>query len=66
MNCQVIPIKKSLHPSSTAVAYFEPNWFKYVGYFVGFSCIIIFIYIVWKQMKKQQQLNDLMEENDQN
>tara|TARA_A100001011_G_scaffold346569_1_gene383043 strand:- start:1410 stop:1697 length:288 start_codon:yes stop_codon:yes gene_type:complete len=48
------------------ISYFEPNWFKYVGYFIGFSCIIIFIYIVWKQMKKQQQLNDLMEENEQN
>ena len=47
-------------------SYFEPNWFKYIGYFVGFFCIFTFIYIVWKKMKKQQQLADIMEENEQN
>ena len=47
-------------------SYFEPNWFKFIGYFFGFLCIFIFIYLVWKKMKKQQQLADLMEENDQN
>ena len=46
--------------------HFEPNWFKFIGYFFGFLCIFIFIYLVWKKMKKQQQLADLMEENDQN
>ena len=46
-------------------SYFEPNWFKFIGYFFGFLCIFIFIYLVWKKMKKQQQLADLMEENDQ-
>ena len=47
-------------------SHFEPNWFKFIGYFIGFSCIIIFIYLVWKKMKKQQQLADIMEENEQN
>ena len=46
--------------------HFEPNWFKFIGYFFGFLCIFIFIYLVWKKMKKQQQLADLMEENEQN
>ena len=49
-----------ISPSS----YFEPNWFKYIGYLVGFSCITIFIFLVWKKMKKQQQLADIMEENE--
>ena len=47
-------------------SYFEPNWFKFIGYFIGFSCIIIFIFLVWKKMKKQQQLADIMEKNEQN
>jgi len=51
-----------ISPSS----YFEPEWFKYIGYLVGFSCIFIFIYIIWKQMKKQQQLADIMQENEEN
>ena len=47
-------------------SHFEPNWFKFIGYFFSFSCIFIFIYLVWKKIKKQQQLADLMEENEQN
>ena len=43
-------------------SYFEPNWFKYVGYGIASSCIIIFIFLVWKKMKKVQQFNDAMQE----
>ena len=47
-------------------SYFEPNWFKYVGYSIACICIVIFIFLVWRKMKKQQQLNDTMEkENEQ-
>lgn len=46
--------------------HFEPSWFKFIGYFFGFLCIFVFIYLVWKKMKKQQQLADIMEENEQN
>ena len=47
-------------------SHFEPNWFKFIGYFFGFSCILIFIYLVWKKMHKQQQLADNIKENEQN
>ena len=40
-------------------SYFEPNWFKYIGLFISAFCIIIFIFLVWKKMKKQQELIDL-------
>ena len=43
-------------------SYFEPNWFKYIGYGIALICIIIFIFIVWRKMKKQQQFNDAMQE----
>ena len=43
-------------------SYFEPNWFKYIGYGISTLCIIIFIFLVWKKMKKQQQFNDAMQE----
>ena len=43
-------------------SYFEPNWFKYIGYGISFICIFIFIYLVWKKMKQQSQFNDTMEE----
>ena len=42
--------------------HFEPNWFKYVGYSIASICILIFIFLVWKKMKKQQQFNDAMQE----
>ena len=41
---------------------FEPNWCKYIGYGIASLCIIIFIFLVWKKMKKQQQFNDAMQE----
>ena len=47
-------------------SHFEPNWFKFIGYFFGFSCILIFLYLVWKKMQKQQQLADDIKENEQN
>ena len=28
-------------------SYFEPNWFKYVGYVIAFICIIIFIVYIF-------------------
>ena len=43
-------------------SYFEPNWFKYVGYTIAFICILIFIFLVWKKMKKQHQFNDAVQE----
>ena len=43
-------------------SYFEPNWFKYIGYGIASLCIIAFIFLVWKKMKKQQQFIDNMEE----
>jgi len=43
-------------------SYFEPKWFKYIGYGIASLCIIIFIFLVWKKMKKQQQFNDAMQE----
>ena len=43
-------------------SYFEPNWFKYIGYGIASFCIITFIFLVWKKMKKQQQLNDEMQQ----
>ena len=43
-------------------SYFEPNWFKYIGYGIASFCIITFIFLVWKKMKKQQQLNDDMQQ----
>ena len=47
------------------ISYFEPNWFKYIGYGIASLCIITFIVLVWKKMKKQQQFNDTMgEENE--
>ena len=42
--------------------YFEPNWFKYVGYSIASLCIIIFIFLVWIKMKKQNQFVDNIEE----
>ena len=42
--------------------YFEPNWFKYVGYSIACLCIVIFIFLVWIKMKKQNQLVDNIEE----
>ena len=43
-------------------SYFEPNWFKYIGYAIALICIIIFIFLVWRKMKKQQQFNDATQE----
>lgn len=43
-------------------SYFEPNWFKYIGYIISAICIIAFIFLVWKKMKKQQEISSLMEE----
>ena len=42
--------------------YFEPNWFKYVGYSIASLCIVIFIFLVWIKMKKQNQFVDNIEE----
>ena len=42
--------------------YFEPNWFKVVGLIISALCVIIFLFLVWKKMKKQQELMDLVEE----
>ena len=48
-------------------SYFEPNWFKFIGYGISALCIIVFLYIVWIKMKKQQALIDLMgEDNEKN
>ena len=44
-------------------SYFEPNWFKFIGYGIASLCIIAFIFLVWKKMKKQQQFNDAIEED---
>ena len=43
-------------------SYFEPKWFKYIGYGIASLCIIAFIFLVWKKMKKQQQFIDTKEE----
>ena len=43
-------------------SYFEPNWFKFIGYGISLTCLFIFIYIVWKKMKKEQVLADIVEE----
>ena len=46
-------------------SYFEPKWFKIIGYGIASLCIILFVFLVWKKMKKQQQFNDaLQEENE--
>ena len=45
-------------------SYFEPNWFKYIGYGIASLCIITFVFLVWKKMKKQQQLYDAMQKED--
>ena len=42
--------------------YFEPNWFKYIGYSIASLCIVIFIFLVWIKMKKQNQFVDNIEE----
>tara|TARA_X000000368_G_scaffold416210_1_gene409629 strand:+ start:943 stop:1242 length:300 start_codon:yes stop_codon:yes gene_type:complete len=43
-------------------SYFEPNWFKFVGLVMAALCVITFIFLVWRRMKKQQEIMDLMEE----
>jgi len=43
-------------------SYFEPNWFKFVGLVIAALCVITFIFLVWRRMKKQQEILDLMEE----
>jgi len=43
-------------------SYFEPNWFKFVGLVIAALCVITFIFLVWRRMKKQQEIMDLMEE----
>ena len=43
-------------------SYFEPNWFKYIGYGIASLCIITFVFLVWKKMKKQQQFYDARQE----
>tara|TARA_A100001011_G_scaffold326250_1_gene349663 strand:- start:22 stop:303 length:282 start_codon:yes stop_codon:yes gene_type:complete len=43
-------------------SYFEPNWFKYIGFGIASLCIFVFVYLVWKKMKKQQELADIGKE----
>ena len=43
-------------------SYFEPNWFKFVGLVIAALCVITFVFLVWRRMKKQQEIMDLMEE----
>jgi len=43
-------------------SYFEPNWFKYIGYSISVICIIAFIFLVWKKMKKQEEILSLMKD----
>ena len=47
-------------------SYFEPSWFKYVGYSIASLCIFTFIFLVWIKMKKQNQFVDDMEEENKN
>jgi hypothetical protein len=43
-------------------SYFEPNWFKFVGLVIAALCVMTFIFLVWRRMKKQQEIMDLVEE----
>ena len=43
-------------------SYFEPNWFKFLGFTISGLSVIIFLFLVWRKMKKAQELIDLMEE----
>ena len=43
-------------------SYFEPSWFKFVGLVIASLCVITYIFLVWRRMKKQQEIMDLMEE----
>jgi len=43
-------------------SYFEPDWFKVVGLVIAALCVLAFIFLVWKRMKRQQEIMDLMEE----
>ena len=43
-------------------SYFDPSWFKYVGLIISAICVLVFLFLVWKKMKKQQELLDLIEE----
>ena len=47
-------------------SYFEPNWYKYIGYSIASFCIFTFIFLVWIKMKKQNQFVDDMEEENNN
>ena len=42
-------------------SYFEPNWFKFVGLVIAALCVMTFIFLVWRRMKKQQEIMDLVE-----
>ena len=48
--------------TAAPTSYFEPNWFKSVGWVISGSCIVTFLLLVWKKMKKQQEIVDLSEE----
>tara|TARA_B100001094_G_scaffold324308_1_gene376699 strand:+ start:346 stop:624 length:279 start_codon:yes stop_codon:yes gene_type:complete len=48
--------------TTAPTSYFEPSWFKFVGWVISGLCIIIFLFLVWKKMKKQQEIVDLSEE----
>ena len=45
-------------------SYFEPSWAKYLGYFISFVSVALFTVNVWKKMKKQKELLDIVEEQE--
>ena len=48
--------------TTAPTSYFEPNWFKFVGLVISALCVMAFIFLVWRNMRKQQEVMDLLEE----
>ena len=48
--------------TTAPTSYFEPNWFKFVGWVISASCIIVFLFLVWIKLTTQQEMADLVED----